>query len=507
MSSISPIRVTGLSGNFDMEGIIEASMTRDKEKVNKAKQDQQIVKWKQEIYRDIIKESKSLYDKYLNVDSPNSIVSKKAYSATSITSSDESIIVAKGSAGAEKINYQFAVSQMAEPAKVTIKLNSSDPVVQQFPPNASGASSLNIGGVNIPISEQDTTSTIVSKINSLCAENDIKASYSEMTGELIISRKQTGSSSNIDLEVVGNDNLADQIANDNGITFATDAGGNKSAVVHGKNLEADVTDEYGRVTHINQEHNSFNIDNIDYNVNSKGTAKLVSVTDTEEATKNMKAFVEDYNALMDKVYGLVTTKKPKDYPPLTDEQKEDMTTEEIEKWEKKAKEGILRNDDELRAFVEDIQSMFFGNADTILALRKLGINESENYNKKGQISFDKDVFSNALIDDSDKVYKTLAGYSSNHDNKGLFEKLKDIVYEYSGSSTSKLPKKAGIEKTASASENVYSKQIAEQEKNISRLVEKMNDKEKRLYAKYSALESLLNQYSSQMNYFSQAQGN
>lgn len=66
----------------------------------------------------------------------------------------------------QKINYQFAVSQMAEPAKFTIKLNSSEPIVQQFPPNASGASSLTIGDVNIPISEQDTTSTIVSKINS-----------------------------------------------------------------------------------------------------------------------------------------------------------------------------------------------------------------------------------------------------------------------------------------------------------------------------------------------------
>ncbi|UWD48929.1 flagellar filament capping protein FliD [Clostridioides difficile] len=507
MSSISPIRVTGLSGNFDMEGIIEASMTRDKEKVDKAKQDQQIVKWKQEIYRNIIQESKDLYDKYLSIESPNSIVSKNAYSATRITSSDESIIVAKGSAGAEKINYQFAVSQMAEPAKVTIKLNSSDPIVQQFPPNASGASSLTIGGVNVPISEQDTTSTIVSKINSLCADSDIKASYSEMTGELIISKKQTGSSSELDLKVTGNDNLAQQIATDNGITFGTDTSGSKFAVVHGKNLEADVTDEQGRVTHISKEQNSFKIDNIDYNVNSKGNAKLVSVTDTEEATKNMKAFVDDYNKLMDKVYGLVTTKKPKDYPPLTDDQKEDMTTEEIEKWEKKAKEGILRNDDELRAFVEDIQSAFFGDGKNISVLSKLGINEHENYNKKGQISFNADAFSKALIDDSDKVYKSLAGYSSNYDDKGMFEKLKDIVYDYSGSSFSKFVKKSGIEKTSSASENVYSKQIAEQEKNINRLVEKMNDKEKSLYAKYSALESLLNQYSSQMNYFSQAQGN
>ncbi|NMS89692.1 flagellar filament capping protein FliD [Clostridioides difficile] len=503
MSKISPIRVTGLSGSFDMEGIIEASMVRDKEKVDKAKQAQQIVKWKQEIYRDIIKESKDMYEKYFGLDSKNNIISKNAYSSLKIKSSDDSVIVANGSAGANKINYQFAISQMAEPAKVTIKLNSSTPIVQQFPPNASGASSLTIGDVNIPISEQDTTSTIVSKINSLCEDKDIKASYSELTGELMISRKQTGTSSELNLKVSGNDNLAAQIASDNGITFTTDGAGNKVASTYGKNLEADITDENGRVVHINKESNAFVIDNISYNVNSKGNAKLVSVTDTEEATKNMKAFVEDYNKLMDKVYGLVTTKKPKDYPPLTDDQKEDMSTEEIEKWDKKAKEGVLRNDDELRAFVEDIQSMFFGDATDIEALRKIGINEHENYNKKGQISFDESVFSNAIIEDSDKVYKVLAGYSSNSDDKGMFEKLKDIMYEYTGSSGSKFAEKAGIEKTASASENIYSKQIAEQEKNINRLVEKMNDKEKRLYAKYSALESLLNQYNSQMNYFSQ----
>ncbi|NJI57745.1 hypothetical protein GSQ49_21735, partial [Clostridioides difficile] len=42
---------------------------------------------------------------------------------------------------------------------------------------------------------------------------------------------QTGSSSDINLRVIGNDNLAQQIANDNGITFINDAGGNKFANV------------------------------------------------------------------------------------------------------------------------------------------------------------------------------------------------------------------------------------------------------------------------------------
>ncbi|MCC0647992.1 flagellar filament capping protein FliD [Clostridioides sp. ZZV15-6598] len=503
MSNISPIRVTGLSGSFDMEGVIEASMIKDKEAVDKAKQAQQIVKWKQEIYRDVIQDSKNLYDKYLSVTSENSILNNKAYSSLSIKSSDESIISASGSAGADKINYQFAVSQMAEPAKVTIKLNTTSPIVTQFPPNASGASSLTIGDVNIPITEQDTTSTIVSKINSLCSDTDIKASYSEMTGELIISRKQTGLDSKIDLKVTGNDALANQISIENGVASTDDGSGSKEFVLVGKNLEAKVTDSKGRDTYISKSENVFTIDNVDYTVNGKGNAKLTSVTDTEKAVKNMKDFVEDYNKLMDKVYSLVTTKKSPDYPPLTEKQKEDMTTEEIEKWEKKAKEGILRNDSELRSFVEDIQKSFFGSSSNINLLKSMGISEHADYNKKGQISFNEEKFSKALVENSDKVYKDLAGFSSNFEDKGMFEKLKSIVYEYAGSSGSKLAEKSGIAKTASASENIYSKDIADKEKNINRLVEKMNAKEAKLYSKYSALESLLNKYNSQMNYFSQ----
>lgn len=58
----------------------------------------------------------------------------------------------------------------------------------------------------------------------------------------------------------------------------------------------------------------------------------------------MKTFVDDYNKIMDKIYDLVTEKKDSDYPPLTEAQKEEMSEDEIKDWEKKAKQGILRND-------------------------------------------------------------------------------------------------------------------------------------------------------------------
>ncbi|MDB3085894.1 flagellar cap protein FliD [Clostridioides difficile] len=480
MASISPVRVTGLSGNFDMDGIIEASLIRDQEKIDKAKQQNQMVKWKQELYREVIKDSKNLYDKYLQMDSPNSLTSRNSYSSMGIKSSDESVITANSSAGASKINYQFAISQMAEPPKISIRMSPTVSGLQQFPPNVDGTSTLTINGKTINIEAADDVHSIVKKINGAFTDNDVKATYSEMTGELIISGKTTGASSKIEFSI--NDNKTD---------------------VYGKNLEGQVKDISGNVLRsLNEEKNTFSIDNIEYKAESTGQATLKSVTDTEKSTKNMKAFVDDYNKLMEKVYNLVTTKKNADFPPLTDKQKEEMTKEEIEKWEEKSKQGILKNDNDLRAFVEDVQQMFFGSIENIKALSKMGIDENGDRTTKGQIIFDEKKFAKALEEDSDLVYDTLAKYSANEDDKGMIEKLKTIVYDYSGSSVSRFGQKAGIEKTGSAYNNIYSKEIAERESRISRLMEKMNDKENKLYVKYSSLESVLNKYSSQMNYFS-----
>ena len=62
----------------------------------------------------------------------------------------------------------------------------------------------------------------------------------------------------------------------------------------------------------------------------------------------MKAFIEDYNTMMDNIYDFITQKENRDYPPLTEAQKKEMTEKEIEHWEKKAKAGILRNDYEYK---------------------------------------------------------------------------------------------------------------------------------------------------------------
>ncbi|EPZ56659.1 flagellar hook-associated family protein [[Clostridium] sordellii ATCC 9714] len=211
----------------------------------------------------------------------------------------------------------------------------------------------------------------------------------------------------------------------------------------------------------------------------------------------MKKFAEDYNKIMDKVYGLVTEKKNKDFQPLTDAQKEDMKEEEIEKWEKKAKVGLLRNDSEMRTFMDHMQNAIFG--ENTKFLNECGLTSSEDYNKRGQISINEDKFRKALQNEGDRVYKAFAG-----NNNSVLEKMRKTMNNYVGGSSSIFARKAGLEKTSSAVKNYYSEQLKRQEDMIKSLQRKMDKREDQLYKQFGQLESSMNKLNSQMNYFAQA---
>ena len=200
---------------------------------------------------------------------------------------------------------------------------------------------------------------------------------------------------------------------------------------------------------------------------------------------------------MDKVYGLVTEKKNKDYSPLTDAQKEDMSEKEIEKWEKKAKVGLLRNDSEMRSFMDSMQTAIFG--ENAQFLNECGLTSSEDYNKRGQLSINEDKFRKSIQNEGDRVFKAFAG-----EKTSMLEKMKDTMNKYIGSSSSVFARKAGLEKTSSVVKNFYSEQIRRQEDMIKRLQRKMDDREEKLYKQFGQLEASMNKLNSQMNYFAQA---
>ncbi len=214
---------------------------------------------------------------------------------------------------------------------------------------------------------------------------------------------------------------------------------------------------------------------------------MKSTKDTQNTVDKIKEFITDYNKMTEKIYGLVTEKKDYNYQPLTDDQKDEMSDKEIEDWEKKAKAGILRNDNDLRRFLDNMRNAILGQA----GLSDIGITGVDGYSKPGQLALDEEKLKSALEEDNYSVYKTVTD---------ALDKMRDVTYSYAGSSSSVFAKKAGIANTASETNNLFTEQIKKQEEYIKDLKNKMQEKQEKLYQKFADLESSMNTLNSQMSY-------
>ncbi|MCR8746693.1 flagellar filament capping protein FliD [Romboutsia lituseburensis] len=505
MSSVSGIRLPGLSTGMDTEKMVKEMLKGEQNKIDKVKQKEQTIKWQQEIYREVIKDTKGFNDKYFSLSSKNSILNSGAWNTLSVSSSNSNVITATGTAGANKVDYDFEVKKLAEPAKAssTVEIKSANTKLGSIAGFKGDTFKLEIGtdkdgkpiySQKITVTDDDTIQSLSKKIND-ATEGEIKASYSEMTNKFTIETKDTGSISGF--KIVKEDG-----SDSDALEFLKLEGKNKDGNITNNNFvgeqsEIIVKNQSGKeLKKLNEDSNSFNIDGIKYEVNSVGEAKITSKQDTQPVVENMKAFVEDYNKLMDKMYDLVTQKINRDYPPLTEAQKEDMSEEEIERWEKKAKDGLLRNDSEMRKFMDDMQKSIFG--DNMKVLNEMGISSHEDYNKRGQLSLDEKKLTKALENNGEEVYEIFAG-----NNNSVMENMKSTINKYVGGSSAIFAKKAGLEKTSSAAHNFYSEQLKRQADTIKMLQRKMSDKENSLYKKFGALESSMNKLNSQMSYFMQ----
>lgn len=499
MSSINSVRIPGLATGMDTDQVIKDMLTGEQSKIDKVKQKQQIIKWQQETYREITKNVKGFYDKYFSVTSKDYILGSKSFNTITVNSSNSNVITATGTSSAQNINYNFKVEQLA----TSPSMNASSATNGVEIKKDSKLSDLGLSGeVNfkinvgegkdsevITLKEDDTIDDLINKINN-SYPGEVKASFSDMTGKLTIRSNTTGENSTIniiDVEQDADGNFVDKGTSD-ALSFLS------ISSTKGQNAKVTVSDSSGNVIkELNEEKNVFNIDGIIYNVNGVGESNLTSTQDVSGVVEKLEGFINDYNKIMDEIYDLVTQKKSRDYPPLTDAQKKDMSEEEIKNWEKKAKEGMLRNDNELRAFMDDMREAMLSPLEGLgMGLADIGISSVDDYNKPGQIKIDVEKFTKVLQENGDLAEKITTG---------IFENVKTSMHKYVGTSNSIFANKAGMEKTTTEFNNLYSEQIRRQEEQIKTLATKMKTKEQQLYAKFARLESTMNRLNSQMNYF------
>lgn len=220
---------------------------------------------------------------------------------------------------------------------------------------------------------------------------------------------------------------------------------------------------------------------------SDNQVTLTGKSDGTELKNKIVEFIKDYNELLGHINGKLYEEYDKSYLPLTDEDKEGLSDSEIEKLEKKAQTGLLKNDSYLRNFADDMKlTMTTMLEKSGLSLEKIGISPVKDYTtQNGLFTVDEDKLLSAIEENPEGIQELFSG------SNGIITKLKNNLSDHATGTFSRLAQKAGVAGSVTATTNEMTKDIEQRKKTIAQMQTALKEKEDALYSKYSTLESSL----------------
>ncbi|MGL5973282.1 MAG: flagellar filament capping protein FliD [Oscillospiraceae bacterium] len=257
----------------------------------------------------------------------------------------------------------------------------------------------------------------------------------------------------------------------------------------------------GNGTQIERNNNVFDLDGIKVELLETTNEKTVIDTtrDTSTVTKAIEDFVKDYNEMVGKISGLLGEETNyKKYPPLTDQQRKEMSESEIKLWEERAKEGLVRNDPFMASLLSTMRGSLYDKPEGAkYSLFDLGITTgSWNENGKLVIDINNDRILNALENDPHEVQKLFTDATS-----GLAVKLNEALNASTrNNGTRSLVDLAGLQGSPN-SNNKIGKDIIEIEKRLSKLDRQYRLEESRYWRQFEAMEKAVAAMNQQSTWF------
>jgi flagellar hook-associated protein 2 len=245
-------------------------------------------------------------------------------------------------------------------------------------------------------------------------------------------------------------------------------------------------------------------------ISSYSPVSLTGSTDVTDLKDKIVKFVEDYNTLLKSINTKIYETRDKNYMPLTDAQKKEMTDDQITAWETKAKTGLLRKDSNLERITSAMKSaMSSVMSGSGLYLESIGIEPVKDYtDKNGTFTIDEDKLTKALEENAGKVKDlftraisttTKDGVTTTTDKGGVLTQLAATLKSEFKSSSSVLAGKVGLDGTSTQYNNTLTISIYKKKTLISELNKAFTNKETALYNKYSALETAMQKLNAQQS--------
>lgn len=359
-----------------------------------------------------------------------------------------------------------------------------------------------INGEKFTFEKSSTVGDVINAINK--ADIGVKASFSTMTQSFKLESTETGTAGKLNIEQTSG-NLLNSLFNSSDDFTKKDA--------YGKNGTITISTDGENYTTYTSASNEYSFDGTTFNIAKLGNfdssvegVDEITVT-TEKDTSSIKdtviKFIDAYNQLLDDVYGEIQTSRPKKngsyYDPLTDEQEEEMKSDEIEKWNNEAKKGLLYQDNYLSTFVSRIRGAMSSSKVDGFTLYDLGISLATDWKSNGKLVVDEDKLENAINTYGDKVTnffvdsdKGLAATLNNEIDRAISTRDKKVGY---------LSGIAGIENTTTEKDNALYSQINNMQTLINNLQTRYENEMERYWKQFTTLETYMSNMQSQSSIF------
>jgi len=252
------------------------------------------------------------------------------------------------------------------------------------------------------------------------------------------------------------------------------------------------------------ERNTFEINDLTITINNKTSEEITLSTqeDTEGIYDMVKNFFKEYNELINEMDKLYNAESASEYSMLTDEEKETLSEDEVEEWEKKIKDGLLRRDSTLGTVFDSLKTIMLSGVTmsdgSTVYLNEFGINTLGYFNaeefQKNAYHIDGDKDDSNTMNNADKLKAAIA--SDPNKVSEFFSKLARTLYD-------KLDDLMERTDYSSAFTVYNDKSLQEEYDNYTEKIEKQEEKianfEDRYYDKFTAMEVAMSKLQSQQN--------
>ena len=479
-----PIRITGMNSGLDTESIITELVKAKSVKKDDLTKAQTKLQWKQDAWKELNTKVYTLYSKTLSNMRFESDYLKKT---TKVSNANAASVIT----GANAVNgvQTLKINELASTCYITggeLKDASGNKASYKSTTKLSelgidNTTKFTVNGKEISVTDEMTIGNLVSEFKNA----GVNASFDEKNQRFFVSAKESGKDGNFEIE-----------SNNAAALSALKLDASSAHITQGTDAEIELN---GAV--FTSETNTFEINGLTITANAKTDKEFTISTenDTDGIYDMVKNFFKEYNALINEMDSLYNAKSTKGYEPLTEEEKEAMSEKEVEKWEEKIKDSILRKDSTLSSVASVMKNVMMQGVTmqdgSKMYLSDFGINTLGYFNaadnEKNAYHIDGDPDDTNTSGNGDKLKTAIANNPEQvvefftSLSRQLYEKLGDLMKKTNYSSSFTLYDDIAMKEEYED----YTSKIKKQE-------QKITDFEDRYYKKFSAMETALAKLSS-----------